>query len=75
MFEQSENVAIAHLVGARAAVLLAVRGVASAMIGTGSKLMPLASAHAHGTMGSLAQAGYCLCIDYISMICEHVLLN
>ena len=48
-FEQSENIAIAHLiVGARAA---AVRGVASAIIGTGSKFIPLPSAHAHGTNG------------------------
>ena len=48
--------------------MLAVRGVALAIIGTGSKFIPLPSGHAHG---SNAQAGYCLCIDYF---CEHVLL-
>ena len=25
-------------------------------------------------MGTLAQAGYCLCMNYVSMFCEHVLL-
>ena len=48
-----------------------MRGVASAIIGTGSKFMLLPSAHAHGTNG---QAGYRLCIDYVSMVCKHVLL-
>ena len=24
-------------------------------------------------MGNLAQAGYCLCMNYVSMFCEHVL--
>ena len=51
MFEQSENVAIAHLVGAAAEQLLAVRGVASAIVGTGSKFIPLPSGHAHGSNG------------------------
>ena len=37
--------------------LLAVRGVACAIIGTGSKFMLLPSAHVHGTN---AQVGYCL---------------
>ena len=46
-------------------------GVASAIIGTGLKFMPLPSAHAHDTNG---QAGYCLCIEYVSMVYEHVLL-
>ena len=49
MFEQSENITIAH-----SQQLLAVRGVASAIIGTGLKFMLLPSAHAHST------AGYCL---------------
>ena len=44
-----------------------MRGVALAIIGTGSKFIPLPSGHAHG---SNAQAGYCLCIDS----CEDVLL-
>ena len=65
-FEQSENITIAHLVG-----LLAVRGVASAIIGTGSKFMPLPSAHVHDTN---AQAGYCLYMNYVSMFCEQVLI-
>ena len=25
-------------------------------------------------MGTLAQEGYCLCIDYVSMVYEHALL-
>ena len=45
-----------------------MRGVALAIIGTGSKFIPLPFGHAHG---SNAQAGHCLCIDYF---CEHVLL-
>ena len=44
--------------------LLAMRGVASAIIGTGSKSVPLPSAHAYGTNG----------MNYISMFCEHALL-
>ena len=32
--------------------MLAVRGVACAIIGTGSKFMPLPSAHAHGADGT-----------------------
>ena len=45
-FEQSKNVAIAHLEPEQ---LLAVRGVASAMIGTGLKFISLPSGHVHGT--------------------------
>ena len=46
----------------------------SAILGTGLKFVPLPSAHAHDT--NVAQVGYvyCLCIDNISMVCEHVLL-
>ena len=62
-FEQSEKLEPEQL--------LAVRGVASVIIGTGSKFMSLPPVHAHGTN---AQAGYCLCMNYISMFCEHVLL-
>ena len=76
-FERSENVTIAHLVGAyylwlEPEQLLAVRGMASAIISTGSKFILLPSGHAHGSNGQ--SSGYCLCIDYFSMICEHVLL-
>ena len=49
MFEQRENVTIALLVRARQ--LLAVMSVAFAITGTGSKFMPLPSAHAHGING------------------------
>ena len=46
-------------------LLLAVRGVASAIIGTGSKFIPLPSVYVHNTN---TQAGYCLCMNL------HVLL-
>ena len=59
-FEQSENVAIAHV------HLLAMKCVASA---TAS----ICTAHS-AIVGNLAQAGYYLCINYVSMFCEHVLL-
>ena len=45
--------------------LLAVRGMACAIIGTGS------ICHAHGANG---QSGYCLCMNYVSIFCEHVLI-
>ena len=52
-----------------------MRGVASVIIiGTGSKFMPLPSAHAHGTNGQSCTAGYCWCMNYVSMFCEYVLL-
>ena len=72
MFKQSENVAIAHL-----EQLLAMRGVACAIIGTSSKFMPLPSAHAHGTNGQSCTARillvHKLCL-LVSMFCEHVLI-
>ena len=57
-FEQSENVAIAHL---------------ACFEGCGH------CNHFHLRMrtilmGTLAQAGYCLYMNYVSMFCEHVLL-
>ena len=65
-FEQSENVAIAYLVGARATTCCAI-------IGTGSKFMPLPSAHALGTSGQSC-IGRILIMNYVSMFCEHVLI-
>ena len=52
-----------------------MRGVASAIIGTGSKFMPLPSAHAHGTNGQCRILFVHIhCIDNVSMVYEHVLL-
>ena len=48
-FEQSENITIAHLVGARA--VACSEGVAPAIIDTDSKFIPLPSEHAHGSNG------------------------
>ena len=61
-FEQSENVAIAHLV--RAACFAKGRGLCNRVHLRMRTVL----------MGNLAQAGYCLCMNYVSMFCEHVLL-
>ena len=48
-----------------------MRGVVSAIIGTGSKFMPLPSVHAYGT-----NTGRILFVhdqNYVCMFCEHVL--
>ena len=47
--------------------MLTVRGVASAIIGTGSKFISLPSAHRMALMAGRIP----LCLDYISMVCEH----
>ena len=64
MFEQSENVAIAQ-----PEQLLAVKGVACAIIGTGSKFISLPSAHGHGTNGKSC-TGRTL---FVHELCLHVL--
>ena len=61
MFEQSENVAIAHLEPEQ---LLAVRGVASAIIAYRFKVHSTSIWACAVLMGNLAQAGYGLCILY-----------
>ena len=62
-FEQSENVAIAHLVGA-------------ACFAKGCGLCNRFHLRMRTVlMGNLAQAGHCLCMNYVSMFCEHVLLT
>ena len=61
IFKQSENVAIAHLVGA------ACYGGCGLCNRFHLRMRTV-------LMGNLAQAGYCLCMNYVSMFCEHVLL-
>ena len=54
--------------------MLAMRGVVSAIIGTGSKFMLLPSAHAHGTNGTgRIPFVHELCLCFVSCG-EHVLL-
>ena len=45
------------------------------VIVTDSKFMQLPSVHAHGTseQSCTGRILYCSCIDYISMVCKHVL--
>ena len=63
-FEQSENVAIAHLVGARAVACYKGCGLYNRFNLRMRTVL----------MGNLAQAGYCLYTNYVFMFCEHVLL-
>ena len=47
--------------------MLAMRGVVSAIIDTGSKFMLL---HLRMRTVLMIQAGYYLCMNYVSMFCE-----
>ena len=69
MFKQSENAAIAHLIRARAAACSEGCGLCNNRYRF--KVHATSICTAHGTNG---QAGYRSCIDYVSMVCERVLL-